>query len=68
MNEIVSTLAENGCEQSLRLLRVGGGTRTGGGAGGGGSESGKCVELCEQKRAECVGGTRARDAGRGTAA
>lgn len=29
VNEIVSTLAENGCEQSLRLLRVGGGTRTG---------------------------------------
>lgn len=34
--------------------------------GGGRSESGKCVELCEQKRAGCVGGTRARDAGRGT--
>lgn len=30
VNEIVSTLAENGCEQSLRLLRVGGGTRSGG--------------------------------------
>lgn len=33
VNEIVSTLAENGCEQSLRLLRVGGGTRTGRGGG-----------------------------------
>lgn len=46
---------------SRRLLRVGGGTRT----GGGGDESGKCVELCEQKRAECVGVTRARNAGAG---
>lgn len=40
VNEIVSTLAENGCEQSLRLLRVGGGTRTGGGRGGGGVRAG----------------------------
>lgn len=58
VNEIVSALAENGCEQSrASSCRRWDSNWVG--------ESGKCVELCEQKRADCVGVTRAGNAGRG---
>jgi hypothetical protein len=61
VNEIVSALAENGCEQSQASSC----RRWDSNWGVGWGESGKCVEPCEQKRAECVGVTRAKNAGRG---